>query len=212
MPIHPRLLSVTPEARQWDKIKMLERQAELMRRQNATNIQRGYAENLTFTGIGAAGGAQVEMVTIDLELVEEDRLLMWGSAELSADDGTSITVWFNDSGGAVSDFADEDFPLATFTGTAGFTGPSYVAPAIPQINLLGSGPIPLPNGKNTGNVQSGNASVGGAIGSGYFPTAILPYNADPPTEGLHTFRLTASRTSPTGACQVDNVKLWLAIV
>lgn len=213
---HPLRMPVGREGAQWEAISQLREEVRQLRESRTAAIQRAYAPR---GDAFVPSGTAAEVTAAEVHIPSEDsRVLLWASAIMTVvDAGTSITVYFNDSdtsGGTVSDFADEEFPLATFTGTADFLGPSYVAPALPRINLLGLGAIALPNGLNTGNVESGDSSISGALGSGYFPSAILPYNDDPPTPGDHKFRITAKRTATAGSgvAAINNVKLWIMVL
>lgn len=158
----------------------------------------GYAEHVASVDCSLAtlvDPAVLVQVAVEIPTAEH-RVLVWYSAEMSADDGTVMQLGLDDED---FDFSVASFDLATFSGTAGFTGPALVMPLLAQINLA-----------------SETASVAGQITGGfetpYMPTVLMPYNLDPPTPGLHNFRLVASRLSGIGACSIDNAKLWVTVV
>lgn len=157
------------------------------------------------------------LMTANLDIPTEDhRVLFWASAEMSADDGTAFVVAMDDGD---LDFPPGEFVLATFYGGGhdgavygglnAWVGPSLVAPALymPNTLLRDSGGILLPNGAYTGNIQQGAGAVN------FLPTVLMPYTIDPPTPGLHRFRLTAWKTVGTsGNASVENGKIWMTVI
>jgi hypothetical protein len=173
----------------------------------AAGRSRAYAEGGVPLVTGTAAAPDV-VCTVPIEIpTDEHRVIMWASGFLSADPGVEVELAFDDLG---IDFpAGESpypggsgyFPLVKFIGDAGFTGPSFVAPALPLINLSPGAPVTLPNGLTTGGVSSK-----------FLPTSIMPYNADPPTPGLHFFRLVAYILSGVGDASVENARFWATVI
>lgn len=170
-------------------------------------LSRGYLEVETHSVVSTDPANPDVIATLFLDIPTSDaRLLISPAAELSAADGTSLHLGFDDAG---IDFDPEEFPLVHFYGggydgaTVGghnaFVGPALVAPALPPISLR-SASLTLPNGFDTGNVVSE-----------YLPTVIAPYNLDAPSVGIHAFRLTAYKGDGAGSATVANVRFWASV-
>lgn len=166
--------------------------------EQAAGRTRAYAEGSIALVTGTPADPDVVcQLAVDIP-TEQHRVIWWASGYLSADDGVEVELAFDDDG---IDFPVGSFPLVKFTGDPGFNGPSFIAPALPLINLPPGVPVTLPNGLTTGGVSSK-----------YLPTSIMPYNADPPTPGLHFFRLVAYVLSGAGDASVDDARFWATVI
>jgi hypothetical protein len=208
MSIHPLNPVTGPSGRMWDAIHDARRTSNTHMRAKAYQPQRAFVTS--DDGVSGIDGTRQHIVSVEVEIPDtEARVLFWASGRLLAGVGTALTLEFNDtlSDAAVRDFPNGVFPLATFTGIEGFTGPAYVAPALDRI-AIPSGPVTLPNGLETGSVSAGD----GTPGSGYFPTLIMPYSDDPPTPGTHTYSIAAYRSAGSGGAGLNFVKMWLMVL